>query len=176
MLERICQLSREAGAAIMAVYDGEQPLDVAQKKDDSPVTAADLAAHHIIKRGLAALTPEVPLLSEEDPPAWEERRNWTRYWLVDPLDGTKEFLHRNGEFTVNIALIEDGQAVMGVVYAPAIGVLYLAERGKAWKEEKGVRQAIGVSNAHPPLVVVSRSHIDDELKDYLQQPDILLSV
>ena len=97
----------------MAVYDGEQPLDVAQKNDDSPVTAADLAAHHIIKRGLAALTPEVPLLSEEDPPAWEERRNWTRYWLVDPLDGTKEFLHRNGEFTVNIALIEDGQAVMG---------------------------------------------------------------
>ncbi|SUI40291.1 3'(2'),5'-bisphosphate nucleotidase CysQ [Serratia marcescens] len=152
MLERICQLSREAGAAIMAVYDGEQPLDVAQKKDDSPVTAADLAAHHIIKRGLAALTPEVPLLSEEDPPAWEERRSWTRYWLVDPLDGTKEFLHRNGEFTVNIALIEDGQAVMGVVYAPAIDVLYLAERGKAWKEEKGVRQAIGVSNAHPPLV------------------------
>lgn len=111
----------------------------------------------------------MPLLSEEDPPAWEERRSWTRYWLVDPLDGTKEFLHRNGEFTVNIALIEEGQAVMGVVYAPAIDVLYLAERGKAWKEEKGVRQAIGVSNAHPPLVVVSRSHIDDELKDYLQQ-------
>ena len=169
MLERICQLSREAGAAIMAVYDGEQPLDVAKKKDDSPVTAADLAAHHIIKRGLAALMPEVPLLSEEDPPAWEERRGWTRYWLVDPLDGTKEFLHRNGEFTVNIALIEYGHAVMGVVYAAAIDVLYLAERGKAWKEEKGVRQAIGVSNAHPPLVVVSRSHIDDELKDYLQQ-------
>lgn len=169
MLEQICQLSREAGAAIMAVYDGKQPLDVAQKKDDSPVTAADLAAHHIIQRGLAALTPEIPLLSEEDPPSWEVRQNWTRYWLVDPLDGTKEFINRNGEFTVNIALIEDGQAVMGVVYAPAIDVLYLAERGKAWKEEKGQRQTIGVSNANPPLVVVSRSHIDEELKDYLKQ-------
>lgn len=169
MLEKICQLSREAGAAIMAVYNGEQPLDVTQKKDDSPVTAADLAAHHIIQRGLAALTPDIPLLSEEDPPTWEVRQNWTRYWLVDPLDGTKEFLNRNGEFTVNIALIEDGQAVMGVVYAPAIDVLYLAERGKAWKEEKGHLQEIGVSNAHPPLVVVSRSHSDEELKDYLKQ-------
>jgi 3'(2'), 5'-bisphosphate nucleotidase len=140
MLEKICQLSREAGAAIMAVYNGEQPLDVTQKKDDSPVTAADLAAHHIIQRGLAALTPDIPLLSEEDPPTWEVRQNWTRYWLVDPLDGTKEFLNRNGEFTVNIALIEDGQAVMGVVYAPAIDVLYLAERGKAppagdWRQQ-----------------------------------------
>lgn len=94
------------GAAIMAVYDGEQPLNTEQKKDHSPVTTADLAAHHIIKCGLAALTPEVPLLSKEDPPAWEERQNWARYWLVDPLDSTKEFLHRNGEFTVNIALIE----------------------------------------------------------------------
>lgn len=169
MLEQICQLSREAGAAIMAVYDGKQPFNVAQKKDSSPVTAADLAAHHIIKRGLAALTAEVPLLSEEDPPTWEARQNWTRYWLVDPLDGTKEFLNRNGEFTVNIALIENGEAVMGVVYAPAVDVLYLAERGKAWKEEKGRRQPIAVSNAQPPLVVVSRSHIDDELKDYLKQ-------
>lgn len=169
MLEQICQLSREAGAAIMAVYHGEQPLDAAVKKDDSPVTAADLAAHGIIKAGLAALTPEIPLLSEEDPPAWEERRHWTRYWLVDPLDGTKEFLKRNGEFTVNIALIEDGQAVMGVVYAPALDVLYLAERGKAWKEEKGQRQPIHVMEGQPPLVVVSRSHGDDELKDYLKQ-------
>ncbi|CDG47660.1 3'(2'),5'-bisphosphate nucleotidase CysQ [Serratia symbiotica] len=169
MLAQICQLSRAAGAAIMAVYDGEQPLNIEQKKDHSPVTTADLAAHHIIKCGLAALTPEVPLLSEEDPPAWEERQNWARYWLVDPLDGTKEFLHRNGEFTVNIALIEHGEAVMGVVYAPAIDVLYLAEGNNAWKEEKGQRKPITVSNAQPPLVVVSRSHIDDELKDYLNQ-------
>lgn len=169
MLEQICQLSREAGMAIMAVYHGEQPLGVQNKPDDSPVTAADLAAHHIIKQGLAALTPDIPLLSEEDPPAWEIRRNWRRYWLVDPLDGTKEFLQRNGEFTVNIALIEDGEAVMGVVYAPALDVLYLAERGKAWKEEAGWRQEINVIPAQLPVVVVSRSHVDDELREYLQQ-------
>lgn len=169
MLEQICQLSRSAGAAIMAVYNGEQPLNAARKEDDSPVTAADLAAHHIIKRGLEALTPDIPVLSEEDPASWEIRRGWSRYWLVDPLDGTKEFLHRNGEFTVNIALIEGGEAVMGVVYAPVLGVLYLAERGKAWKEEGGRRREISVRNAIPPLVVISRSHIDDELRDYLQQ-------
>jgi 3'(2'), 5'-bisphosphate nucleotidase len=169
MLEQICQLAREAGAAIMAVYHGEQPLDVAQKKDDSPVTAADLAAHRIIQCGLTALTPNIPLLSEEDPPVWEVRRNWTRYWLVDPLDGTKEFLQRNGEFTVNIALIEQGEAVLGVVYVPATRVLYLAERGQAWKEEQGQRRAIRVNPAHPPVVVVSRSHGDPQLQDYLQQ-------
>lgn len=169
MLAQICQLSRAAGAAIMAVYNGKQPFNFKQKKDHSPVTTADLAAHHIIKCGLAALTPEVPLLSEEDPPAWEERQNWKLYWLVDPLDGTKEFLHRNGEFTVNIALIEHGEAVMGVVYAPAIDVLYLAEGNNAWKEGKGQRKPITVSNTRPPLVVVSRSHIDDELKNYLNQ-------
>ena len=110
----------------------------------------------------------MPLLSEEDPPAWEERRNWTRYWLVDPLDGTKEFLHRNGEFTVNIALIEDGQAVMGWC-TPRRSTCCIWRSAARPGKKKGVRQAIGVSNAHPPLVVVSRSHIDDELKDYLQQ-------
>lgn len=126
---------------------------ILNKKDHSPITTADLVAHHIIKCGLAALTPEVPLLSEEDLPAWEECQNWARYWLVDPLDGTKEFLHRNGEFTINIALIEHGEAVMGVVYTPAIDVLYLAEGNNSWKEEKGQRKPITVSNAQPPLVV-----------------------
>ncbi len=93
------------------------------------------------------------MLSEEDLPAWEECQNWARYWLVDPLDGTKEFLHRNGEFTINIALIEHGEAVMGVVYTPAINVLYLAEGNNSWKEEKGQRKPITVSNAQLPLVV-----------------------
>lgn len=169
MLEQICRLAREAGAAIMVVYQGEKPLDVTVKKDDSPVTAADLAAHRIIKHGLAQLTPEIPLLSEEDPPAWEVRRHWQRYWLVDPLDGTKEFLLRNGEFTVNIALIENGQPVMGVVYAPVPDVLYGASEGKAWKEEGGRSQQIQVCDARPLQVVVSRSHSDDELRDYLAQ-------
>ena len=105
MLAQICQLAREAGAAIMTVYQHDKQLDVGHKIDDSPVTNADLAAHQIIKKGLAILTPKIPLLSEEDPPDWSVRQTWQHYWLVDPLDGTKEFLDRNGEFTVNIALI-----------------------------------------------------------------------
>ncbi|WP_017347428.1 3'(2'),5'-bisphosphate nucleotidase CysQ [Pantoea sp. A4] len=170
MLEKICQLAREAGDAIMQVYNAETPLDIDRKSDDSPVTAADIAAHKIIIGGLAQLDAATPVLSEEDPPAWEVRQHWQRYWLVDPLDGTKEFIKRNGEFTVNIALIEAGKPVLGVVYAPVLDVMYAAADGKAWKEEQGQpRQSIHIKEAHPPLVVVSRSHAakDEELKDYL---------
>ncbi len=171
MLDKICQLAREAGVAIMQVYEGEKPLEATQKVDDSPVTAADIAAHTIILQGLQSLTPDIPVLSEEDPQSWAVRQNWERYWLVDPLDGTKEFLKRNGEFTVNIALIEKGKAVLGVVYAPVLKIMYSAAEGKAWKEECGVRNQILVRDARPPLVVVSRSHAnnDPELKEYLQQ-------
>ena len=114
MLEKICQLAREAGEAIMQVYDGAKPMDVVSKADDSPVTAADLAAHRIIVEGLERLTPDLPVLSEEsaDIP-WATRQHWSSYWLVDPLDGTREFVKRNGEFTVNIALIEDGVPLPG---------------------------------------------------------------
>jgi len=169
MLDAICQLAREAGDAIMQVYDGHQPMDVTSKTDDSPVTAADIAAHQIIVQGLMALTPAIPVLSEEDPPSWDIRQHWQRYWLVDPLDGTKEFIKRNGEFTVNIALIEEGKPVLGVVYAPVLNVMYSAADGKAWKEESGIRKPIQVRDARPPLVVISRSHSDDELQEYLQQ-------
>ncbi len=171
MIEQISQLSRDAGKAIMQVYDGDKPLELNQKTDDSPVTAADLAAHRVIADGLLALAPDIPVLSEEDPPSWEVRQHWTRFWLVDPLDGTKEFLRRNGEFTVNIALIENGIAVLGVVYAPVTGVLYAASHGQAWKVDSGGNPlAIHCKEARPPLVVVSRSHGDNqELRDYLAQ-------
>ena len=102
MLDQVCQLARNAGDAIMQVYDGTKPMDVVSKADNSPVTAADIAAHTVIMDGLRTLTPDIPVLSEEDPPGWEVRQHWQRYWLVDPLDGTKEFIKRNGEFTVNI--------------------------------------------------------------------------
>jgi len=171
MLDAICQLAREAGEAIMQVYDGNSPIDVNRKTDDSPVTAADIAAHQVIVKGLQALTPDIPVLSEEDPPAWEVRQHWQRYWLVDPLDGTKEFIKRNGEFTVNIALIEEGKPVLGVVYAPVLKVMYSAAEGKAWKEENNIRNPIQVREARPPRVVISRSHAanDTELKEYLEQ-------
>ncbi len=171
MLEKICQLARDAGDAIMQVYDGAQPMNVTSKADDSPVTAADLAAHDVIMQGLKTISPDLPVLSEEDPQAWAIRQQWQRYWLVDPLDGTKEFIKRNGEFTVNIALIDQGKPVMGVVYAPALGVLYSAAEGKAWKEEAEQTTRIHVLDARPPLVVVSRAHADNdpELKEYLTQ-------
>jgi len=171
MLETICQLAREAGEAIMQVYTDQAPLNATTKADNSPVTAADLAAHKIIVNKLNLLTPDTPVLSEEAPQEWQTRQHWQRYWLVDPLDGTKEFLKRNGEFTVNIALIEQGKPVMGVVYAPALDILYCAAEGKAWKEENQQRLSIRAVEAHPPLVVVSRSHADSsgELQDYLEQ-------
>ena len=160
MLDQVCQLARNAGDAIMQVYDGTKPMDVVSKADNSPVTAADIAAHTVIMDGLRTLTPEIPVLSEEDPPGWEVRQHWQRYWLVDPLDGTKEFIKRNGEFTVNIALIDHGKPILGVVYAPVMNVMYSAAEGKAWKEECGVRKQIQVRDARPPLVVISRSHAD----------------
>ncbi|MBD3700701.1 3'(2'),5'-bisphosphate nucleotidase CysQ [Klebsiella pneumoniae] len=170
MLEQVCQLARNAGDAIMEVYDGNQPINVASKKDDSPVTAADIAAHKVIVSGLQALDPDTPILSEEDPPSWEVRQHWQRYWLVDPLDGTKEFIKRNGEFTVNIALIENGKPTLGVVYAPVMKVMYSAQNGKASERRVRRTQADPVRDARPPLVVISRSHSNDpELQEYLEQ-------
>lgn len=171
MLEQICQLARRAGTAILTVYHQEQSVEVSSKADNSPVTAADLAANQVILEGLQQLTPDIPVLSEESLVEWEQRQHWQRYWLVDPLDGTKEFIKRNGEFTVNIALIDQGAPVLGVVYVPVSDILYCAAEGKAWKEMEGKRWQIHAKPATPPLVVVSRSHIvgDLELKDYLQQ-------
>lgn len=170
MLEEICQLAQNAGAVIMTYYQSGSHIKVSNKKDRSPVTDADLAAHQIIKQGLARLTPDIPLLSEEDPPAWNIRKEWQRYWLVDPLDGTKEFINNNDEFTVNIALIEGGQPVFGVVYAPVTEIMYFTAKNQAWKKEKKrEHQPIYVRDVQPAVVVISRSHCDDELKDYLQQ-------
>ncbi|MCT8342510.1 MULTISPECIES: 3'(2'),5'-bisphosphate nucleotidase CysQ [Photorhabdus] len=170
MLEQICQLAQEAGAAIMTIYQDEHPLKVDHKQDDSPVTMADIVAHKIIKAGLSRIAPEIPLLSEEELPNWEERRDWKRYWLVDPLDGTKEFINRNGEFTVNIALIDEGVPVMGVIYAPVQDTLYSGQGRQAWKKVCGGQcLPIKIRDANPPMVVVSRSHMDTELEDYLNQ-------
>src|SRR5579883_3301567 len=122
------KLARRAGAAILQIYSGT--FSVEHKSDNSPLTAADMAAHRIIVEGLHALTPDIPVLSEESAGIdWAIRKAWPRHWLVDPLDGTREFIKRNGEFTVNIALIEDHAPALGVVYAPALGELYRAWRG-----------------------------------------------
>jgi 3'(2'), 5'-bisphosphate nucleotidase len=168
--EACCALAREAGAAIMQIYAGD--FAVERKGDDSPLTAADLAAHRTIVAGLAKLTPQIPVLSEESADVdWPERAAWTRYWLVDPLDGTREFVKRNGEFTVNIALIDRHAPVLGVVYAPAIEEMYWA-----WKQ--GDARFATAAEAGPlhtrpratPLIVAgSRSHADPRLKGALEK-------
>ncbi len=168
LLQQTLTIAEQAGRAILQVYDTD--FAVQHKEDQSPLTQADLAAHHCIVDALGALQPAWPCLSEEaaDIP-YETRRQWQRYWLIDPLDGTKEFVKRNGEFTVNIALIEQGRPILGVVHAPALGVSYLAAQGVgAFRIRDGQRQAIHTrGTAAPPTLVVSKSHRDAALDAFL---------
>ncbi len=137
LLPEIVNIARQAGERILAVY--ETDFDVQTKEDTSPLTAADLAAHETILAGLKKLTPGWPILSEEAAEiGFEIRSGWSRYWLVDPLDGTREFVNRNGEFTVNIALIDDHRPVLGVVHVPVSGRDYFACRESgAWRQDSG---------------------------------------
>ncbi|MCL5424774.1 MAG: 3'(2'),5'-bisphosphate nucleotidase CysQ [Gammaproteobacteria bacterium] len=172
LLTSIEQLAYEAGEAIMQVYHRE--FDVELKADHSPLTEADKAAHIIIMRGLQALTPEVPILSEEDTQHFSGPSAEGFYWLVDPLDGTKEFIKRNDEFTVNIALIFKGKPVLGVVVAPALKLTYLAAEGLgAFKAGvDGKWQKIQVSSSplegQPWRVLGSRSHADARMSRWLE--------
>lgn len=165
LLDEVLGIAVAAGEAILAVYHSGD-FEVQHKGDDSPLTRADLAAHACIIAGLRALTPDIPCLSEEDAEIpYATRKGWTRYWLIDPLDGTKEFIKRNGDFTVNIALIEDGVAVLGVVHAPVIGDSYYAARGLgAWRLRDGQRVAIHTRKTPArPVLVASKSHRDASL-------------
>lgn len=170
----VTDLAREAGRATMPYYDGESSSQVREKADLSPVTLADEAAHEILVAGLQAIDPDTPIISEEAQAAsFETRRGWRRFWLVDPLDGTKEFIKRRAEFTVNVALIEDGEPVLGVVLAPALDLLYWAVKGEgSWREEQGAPAERIYSSPQPrgkPLTVVeSLSHPSPELEEYLQ--------
>jgi 3'(2'), 5'-bisphosphate nucleotidase len=171
LLDAACRIAREAGHAILEVYV-RTDFAVTRKSDDSPLTEADQVAHGIISRALAALDGSIPILSEESLPGdHATRRSWSRYWLVDPLDGTKEFIKRNGEFTVNIALIDEHRAVLGAVLAPVLDRLYSGAVGLgAWRTDSGgAPQPITVraSAAQPLRVVGSRSHPTPELAQYL---------
>lgn len=161
-MEPCIGIARDAGAAIMQVY--AQDFSVQSKADDSPLTAADVAAHRIICAGLATLTPLIPVLSEESAEiTWDVRQSWSRYWLVDPLDGTREFVKKNGEFTVNIALVDGDRPVLGVVYAPVMDYLVHAERGfGAFLREDDEDIPLQTRRpAMPPLrIAASRSHLD----------------
>ncbi|TXH03047.1 MAG: 3'(2'),5'-bisphosphate nucleotidase CysQ [Nevskiaceae bacterium] len=165
LARHVLTIACEAGERIMTFYRGE--FTVTQKEDDSPLTQADLAAHRHITAALQALTPDIPVLSEEaaDIP-YATRRTWPRHWLVDPLDGTREFVKRNDDFTVNIALVENGEPVIGVVHVPALDVSYYAARGAGAYERRGdAERRLRVRRPVPatPTFVVTRSHRDATL-------------
>lgn len=164
ILPQALKLARTAGDAILAVYNTAD-FNVDMKADDSPLTQADLNAHKVLEPGLLALLDGVPVLSEEgELPDWQTRKHWNRYWIIDPLDGTKEFIKRNGEFTVNIALIENGEPVLGVVHVPVLDISYTGVKGGgAFKYEKGSQTPIATrkmdtDRTEPVAAVASRSH------------------
>ncbi len=171
-MDALCALAVEAGKAIMEVY--ETDFTVEYKEDDSPLTRADRLSHRIIADGLARLYPDVPVISEEGKGVpYETRSGWRLFWLVDPLDGTKEFIKKRGDFTVNIALVEDGRLTAAVVYAPAKGALYYASDALgAWKSQDG-GAPVKISTKKPgpgegSTVVQSRSHPSEKLARFLE--------
>lgn len=172
LLDPLIALARDAGNAILEVYDSD--FAVQRKDDDSPLTAADLAAHRTIVSGLRTLTPDWPILSEESAiPDFATRQGWNRYWLVDPLDGTKEFVNRSGEFTVNIALIDTHRPALGVVHSPVRRITYAGAQGiGAFKQQDDLgRHPIHVRPMPdaPVTVVGSKSHGTEALRRYLQR-------
>lgn len=177
LIPELCTIAVEAGAAILNIYKDCEGIEIIKKADDSPLTAADQASNTVICEGLEQLPLKYPIVSEENKAVpYEVRQGYEYYWLVDPLDGTKEFIKRNGEFTVNIALIHQGKVVLGVVYAPVLDELYWATKGEgAFLKKEGSTQQIQA----PPFtmqdkgiqVVCSRSHLNEETKAFIEVLD-----
>ncbi len=172
-LQFLITVSVEAGSEIMAVYG--TAFTVTRKADHSPVTDADMRAHKLIVGRLRQRFPEIPVLSEESAHEfpYEARKSWTQFWLVDPLDGTREFIKRNGQFTVNIALINNGRPAAGIVYAPVKRLLYYAANGRAFKRENDQPASALAATAKQPdnrlTIVGSLSHSTPELEDFVQE-------
>jgi len=172
LVEPVIATAELAGAAILDVYATN--FDVEAKDDDSPLTQADMSAHRRIMERLRTLTPDIPIISEESGlPGFDVRRVWPRYWLVDPLDGTREFVKRNGEFTVNIALIDDHRPVLGVVHVPVMRKTYIGCEGLGAERRsaESVRRPLQVAleSASPVRVVGSRSHRGASLDGFLEK-------
>lgn len=173
-LEKLClecvSIARDAGDAILTIYHAG--FKVEQKEDHSPLTDADLASHHLILKRLTELTPDIPVLSEESSkPSFEERSHWQTYWLVDPLDGTREFIKRNGEFTVNIALIHQHQSIIGVINVPVLDVDYYAwENGGCYKSDnraKAKKISVKKLDGSKLTIAGSRSHGSALMQRYM---------
>lgn len=174
LIEQLLPIARSAGDAIMAIY-ASGSTEVQHKEDASPVTKADLAAHRVLAAQLAPLLPDCPVVSEEDAGSQAFRQQSGRFWLIDPLDGTKEFIARNGEFTVNIALIVDGQSVLGVVHAPVMDEMYWGGLGlgafrchRCVANEK-VAIKVSASEASSCRVVASKNHLNDATQSFIER-------
>ena len=175
----LIDISKKAGNAIMEIYNNAEFSAVVNfKADDSPLTLADQASHDVIFRELSMLTPEIPIISEEgDEVPYEVRKHYTKYWLIDPLDGTKEFINRNGEFTVNIALIENNIPTQGYIYVPVTGVMYYTENDKCYKEFKGQIDVLEVNNSSTDRIAVrSKSHSSPEEEVVLDKYGVMDSI
>ena len=176
LLLDVCNVSIEAGKEILNFYNND--IEVTHKEDLSPLTKADLASNKIILESLTKLNSNIPILSEESLVDWNIRKNWKKYWLVDPLDGTKEFIKKNGEFTVNIALIEDNNPILGVVYVPAKSLLYLAEKNKGsfktntknkLENFEGIQKILVSSQMNRARVIGSRSHSNATFDNWVKE-------
>lgn len=172
MLEQIKTVARNAGDEILNIYEGDAGVEL--KEDESPLTLADLASHKFICAKLRELDASIPILSEESGQDESvDRQSWSKFWLVDPLDGTKEFIKKSGEFTVNIALIENGESVLGVVYAPVLKTTWFGGKGKgAWKQaDGGEAEALSVSKPDTSRlgIVASRDHAGAMVSELLER-------
>lgn len=173
--ESVIKIAKQAGDAILEIYNGFDAEAVHDKSDGSPLTAADLAAHKIIESGLYDLCPDIPCLSEESSNKslydYHKRKHWQSFWLVDPLDGTKEFIKKNGEFTVNIALIEQGVPTQGVVFAPVYDDLFFAHPDigayRQTQNQPAIPLPIVRQNDNTITVVTSRSHMNEETQHFV---------
>ena len=167
--QALTQLMWEASDAILAIYESSD-LGITTKDDQSPVTKADLAAHHVLVTGLSGLTPDIPIVSEEDPESLKIPETHARFWLIDPLDGTKEFIQRNGEFTCNLALIDHHRTVYGFVSVPVLGLLYHGGQGLGAKRLMRDGSVTVIQCAKQPdltRVVASKSHLNPETEAFI---------
>ena len=168
MLNKIFKLIRYTGGILMNYFNNQKLLNISYKLDKSPITNADQIVNNIIYEKLRILFPNIPVLSEECLPDWNTYQFWNRYWLIDPLDGTKEFLNNNKDFSINIALIEDGVPILGVIYMPYSNILYYADKKNTWKETNNHIEKIYIKNSYPPTIALSRSHPDKNINKYLK--------
>lgn len=171
ILPDVIRVADEASEKVLRIYQSD--FTVSYKADESPITAADTAAHDIIVLGLRGISHDIPILSEEgsDIP-WDERKHWRRFWLVDPIDGTKDFTQRTGEFTVNIALIEDGEPVLGVVTAPALKEAYWGVKGEGAHKRDRSGKVHRIEVAEPrsvKRVVASKNHLNPETRKFIEK-------